>query len=579
MTTAPARYRSLLAAYLSPQRARVALLAALLFGSTAFQLGGPRVLRQFIDQARAGSADELLVQTALLFLAVALAGQLFEAAVVYLGADVGWAATNALRADLLAHVLALDLRFHGHHTPGELIQRVDGDVAALSNFFSQFVVRVLGSLLLIAGIVALLLRDDWRLGLGMLALAALGAALLYRLQGVAVTLIQAHRQSFAELSGFWEERLLGTEDIRGIGALPYTMARQASLLGRHMRRARMGNTAGRIMQSAGELLVATGSAATFALSAYLLFGGNISLGTVYLVFAYTDLLAWNVLQIATQLDDFQQAAAGMRRIQELRAIVSSLPDTGRASLPAGPPALAFERVTFGYDQHEPVLRDVSFSLEAGATLGLLGRTGSGKSTIARLLFRFYDPQHGAIRLGGRDTRQLPLAALRSSIGLVTQDVQLFHASVRQNLALFDSAIADARMLEVLEELGLRGWLEGLPHGLDSPLTPGGVSAGQAQLLAFARVFLTDPALVVLDEASSRLDPATEQLIGQATERLLRGRTAILIAHRLATVARVDQIVILEGGRVAESGARAALQADPHSRFAQLLRTGMAEVLQ
>jgi len=578
MSTASRAYIQLLASYLRPQRTRAALLALLLLASTGFQLGGPRVLRQFIDQARAGSPLDVLTQTALMFLAVVLAGQAIEAAVVYLGADVGWTATNLLRADLLAHVLGLDQYFHARHTPGELIQRVDGDVAALANFFSQFVIRVLGSLLLIVGIVALLLWDDWRLGMGMLSIAIVGALALYRLQGFAVKLIKAHRQSFADLSGFWEERLLGTEDLRGIGALPFTMRRQAALLGAHMQQARLGNTAGRIMQSAGELLVAFGTAATFALSAYLLFGNSITLGTVYLVFAYTDLLAWNVMLIATQLDDLQQAAAGIQRIQELRAIASAVPDHGSEVLPDGAPALAFEHVTFGYDERAPVLRDVSFALPSGGTLGLLGRTGSGKSTIARLLFRFYDPQQGHIRLHGIDTRATPIRTLRQRIGMVTQEVQLFYASVRENLTLFNSNIADSRILAVLGELELEPWLRGLPHGLDSPLAPGGVSAGEAQLLAFARAFLQNPALIVLDEASSRLDPATEQLIGRATERLLRDRTAIIIAHRLATVERVDQIMILDEGQVAELGARATLQADPHSRFAGLLRTGMAEVL-
>ena len=534
--TASQPYIQLLSTYLRPQRARTILLAVLLLGSTGFQLGGPRVLGQFIDQARAGAALDTLTRTALIFLAVVLIGQAVEVAVVYLGADVGWTATNGLRGDLFAHVLGLDQSFHAAHTPGELIQRVDGDVAALANFFSQFVVRVLGSLLLIAGIVALLLWEDWRLGLAMLGIAALGALLLGRMQGFATKLIKAHRQSFAELSGFWEERLLGTEDLRGIGALPFNMRRQAELLGTHMRRARLGNTSARIMQSAGELLVAFGTAAMFALSAYLLFGNRITLGTVYLVFAYTDLLAWNVMLIATQLDDLQQAAAGIERIQELRAITSAVPDRGAATLPSGAPALAFEHVTFGYDERTPVLRDVSFELPSGGSLGLLGHTGSGKSTIARLLFRFYDPQAGQIRLHGLDTRAAPIRALRHQIGMVTQEVQLFHASVRDNLTLFQPGISDARILAVLDELGLTPWLRALPHGLDGALAPGGVSAGEGQLLAFARVFLQAPALVLLDEASSRLPgcrPPSYRVYQRRGPRAARARAVAARGRRVA----------------------------------------------
>jgi len=223
---------------------------------------------------------------------------------------------------------------------------------------------------------------------------------------------------------------------------------------------------------------------------------------------------------------------------------------------------------------------VSLSLRPGEILGLLGRTGSGKSTLSRLLFRLYDPQGGAIRLGGADLRSLALGDLRRRVGMVTQEVQLFQASVRENLTMFDPLIDDAQVEAALRALGLWEWASGLPHGLDTALGGGGqgLSAGEAQLLAFTRVFLKDPGLVILDEASSRLDPATERLLERAISRLLAGRSAIIIAHRLATVERADSIAILEGGRLAELGPRVALAANPGSHFARLLRTGIEEVL-
>jgi ABC-type multidrug transport system fused ATPase/permease subunit len=232
-----------------------------------------------------------------------------------------------------------------------------------------------------------------------------------------------------------------------------------------------------------------------------------------------------------------------------------------------------------------VLHGVAFRLEPGEILGLLGRTGSGKTTVTRLLFRLYDPDAGAITLGSQgratDLRRLTLASLHERVGIVTQDVQIFRASVRDNLTFFErSHVPDSEIVALLEEIGLGPWLRGLPRGLDTELESGGtgLSAGEAQLLAFARVFLKNPGLVVLDEASSRLDPATEQLIERAVDRLLRGRTAIIVAHRLSTVQRADKILILDGGRVVEAGPREALAADPDSHFAGLLRTGMEEVL-
>jgi ABC-type multidrug transport system fused ATPase/permease subunit len=212
-------------------------------------------------------------------------------------------------------------------------------------------------------------------------------------------------------------------------------------------------------------------------------------------------------------------------------------------------------------------------------LGVVGRTGSGKTTLTRLLPRFYDPLTGVVRLGGADLRTVQLAAVRARIGLVTQEVHLFDASVRDNLTLFDGGVPDDRLVGVLDTLGLAGWLRELPRGLNTPVGFGGVglSAGQAQILACARVFLRDPDLVILDEASSRLDPATERLVHAALGRLLDGRTGIIVAHRLATIAYADDILLLEDGQVREYGPRLALAADPTSRFARLLRVAAEEV--
>ena len=213
-------------------------------------------------------------------------------------------------------------------------------------------------------------------------------------------------------------------------------------------------------------------------------------------------------------------------------------------------------------------------------LGLLGRTGSGKTTLARLIFRLYDPRSGCIEINGEDVRNASLETLRRNIAIVTQDVQLFRASVRDNLTFFDRSVSDAQILNTLEELELSEWYRSLPKGLDTELDTGSrsLSAGEAQLLAFTRVFLRNPGLVILDEASSRLDPATEQRLERAIDKLLQNRTAIIIAHRLGTVQRADEIMILDRGTVSEYGNRKQLAADANSRFYQLLQTGMEEVL-
>jgi ABC-type multidrug transport system fused ATPase/permease subunit len=226
------------------------------------------------------------------------------------------------------------------------------------------------------------------------------------------------------------------------------------------------------------------------------------------------------------------------------------------------------------------LKDVTFQLEAGQVLGVLGRTGSGKTTLARLLLRLYDPQEGEIRVEDVPIRSIREASLRQRVGMITQDVQLFHASVRDNLTFFEPDVPDDLLRAQLIDLGLWPRIAALPNGLDTELATGGrgLSAGEAQLLTCARLFLRDPGLVILDEASARLDPATERLIEQAIDRLLTHRTGIIIAHRLKTVLRADRILILEDGCIVEDGDREALQRDPQSRFYQLLQTGLEEVL-
>jgi ABC-type multidrug transport system fused ATPase/permease subunit len=336
------------------------------------------------------------------------------------------------------------------------------------------------------------------------------------------------------------------------------------------------------------LVYVIGYAAGLALAVYLFSHGQASLGTAYLITYYISMLSTPLQSIRAQVEDLQQASASIQRVQELFAIQPQVtpPGLSMQALPAGALSIEFKDVSFKYrdgpnddDGEANVLNDISFTLLPGRVLGILGRTGSGKSTLTRLLFHFYDPSQGTIRLGGADLRNVTLADLRRQVGMVTQDVQLFQASLRENLAFFDANIQDARLEQALLTLQLSEWVQSLPEGLDTALAGGqNLSAGEAQLLAFARVLLKDPGLVILDEASSRLDPATEALMERAIDHLFSGRTGVVIAHRLKTIQRADDLLILDEGRIVEYGPRQALANDPSSRFYHLLQTGLEEAL-
>lgn len=597
-------YRALLGRYLRPLWRRVVVLAILLFAAIGLQLAGPQILRLFIDTATGGhalaftGASQALIVAALLYLATALAGQAVALLETYVAENLAWVATNRLRADLMLHCLRLDMGFHKQHTPGAMIERIDGDVSLLANFLSRFVVQVLGNLLLLVGILVLLFRVHWLVGATFTGFAILALAVLSRVQGLAAPRWVAVRQASAELFGFLEERLSGTEDVRSAGAAPYMVRRLLERMRDLLRKQRLASLVGGVLGNTLNLTFMLVTAAAFVLGAFLFRSGTITLGTVYLILSYTQLLRNPIDQLNRHVLDLQQASAGIARIRQLLETRSALggedeiggrgdgkirsgtPNIDPADLAtvAGslhpPITVELDHVTFGYDAREPVLHDICLSVAAGTVLGVVGRTGSGKTSIARLLFRLYDPQAGVVRLDGVDVRDLPRAELTRRIGMVTQEVDLFHATVRDNLTFFDRTIGDEQILTALGGLGLESWYRSLPKGLDTPLAGGGgLSAGEAQLLAFVRVFLKDPGLVILDEATARLDPATEALLERAVNKLLQGRTGLVIAHRLGTLRRADDVLILEQGRVVEYGARARLAADPGSRFAGLLRAG------
>jgi ATP-binding cassette subfamily B protein len=563
------QYLDLLSSYLRPQRRTVAGLVFLVMLNVGLQVANPQLIRVFIDDALGGEEQRRLILIAATFMAFAFLTQIVAVVNTFLSEKVGWTATNALRSDLATHCLSLDMTFHKSRTPGEMISRLDGDVDALSGFFSQFVLYLVANCLLLGSVLVLLFIEDWRIGIALSVFAFSALFALMRLRGFAVSKWVALREETAQFYGFLGEQLKGTEDIRANGARPYSRRRFYEHLRAWLPLSVSSGLAFAWMWMASLALFTVGNAVALVVSFLLWDQGSLSIGSVYLIFHYTELLRRPIDQIREQIQQLQTASASIVRIAELFAITPAILDDGTQTLPPGALSLALKELDFGYEPDEPVLQAINVRLEPGQVLGLLGRTGSGKTTIGRLLVRLYDAGDGAVELGGVPVKDLPLEELRSRVSVVTQDVQLFQGSVRDNLTFFDPSTQDAQLLEAIAGLGLGAWLESLPRGLDTEIDPGSLSAGEAQLLACTRAFLSEPGLIVLDEATSRLDPATQRLIDSAFERLLTSRTGIIVAHRLATVDRADYIAVLENGRVVEMGERIALLADPDSRFHRL----------
>ncbi|MFN5059614.1 MAG: ABC transporter ATP-binding protein [Chloroflexota bacterium] len=577
-----AQYQALLYKYFWPQRLQVALLFVLILLDNAFLLYGPNLLGQFVDAAISGAEASALQQLGVLYLVTALLRQVAQLTTTYVGEMTGWRAANSLRYDLAKHTLGLDMSYHKQQTPGVMIERIDGDVSSLNRFFSQIVLQIGGSILLLVSTVGLLMWLDWRLGLLLLAFTILSAWVMYSLREIAVPFWEGGREASAQLFGFLEERLAGIEDIRGLGASQNVLRRLDAL----MERKNYFDIRGRVYGSSTWIipigLAGLMSMVILGVGSWLYLRGEIGIGLILMTILYGEMIVWPIRNIASEIDQLQQAAAGIVRVAELQNIKSKLTD-GQADVPHEVPALSFEDVTFAYTDGEvdaaPVLKNVSFQVPAGQTVGLLGRTGSGKSTLIRLLFRLYDVTSGRITINGTALPDFRLESLRQHVGLVTQDVQLFYATIRDNLTFFNTDISDEQLYAALRMLGLERWLQRQPEGLDTLLTSTNMlSAGEAQLIALARVYLKQPQVIILDEATARIDAETERMVERALDTVLAGKTTIIIAHRLQTVRRCDYIAILSQGTLSEYGKESELRDTPSSRYATLLRHGSTEEL-
>ncbi|SDC63576.1 ABC transporter ATP-binding protein [Shouchella lonarensis] len=574
-------YGQLLYQYMRPMRWRVVAVFVLLLISIGCQLLSPLALRQFIDLARTGGSISQMYGAAILFVVWALAGQALHVLVVYMGENVGWRATNALRAELMAHYFTLDRAQQQSFSTGEMIERIDGDVHVLQNFFSHFVISLLGNTTFIVGILIVFVVEDWRIGVVMTMFIMIAFWAIDKMRLLAVPYWQRLRAVIGDFFGFLTEQLAAREEARANGGRTYVLWQFEQLLHKWYPVSKQAHVRGYAMWMTTIFVFTLGNVVAFGLSAWLFQAGIITIGTVVMVFYFTELLIKPIEHIRYQLEDLQKADASILRVKALFQLQATIRNEGEKCLPDGALSVSMRNVSFGYAADTPVLEDIYIQLRATKVLGLLGKTGSGKTTLARLLLRFYEPDEGAIKLGDVAVSEVAQSDLRARVGFVTQDVQLLKATVRDNVTFFDPHVSDEKIITVIDELGLASWYRTLPHGLDTYVGEEGVqlSAGEAQLLVLVRVFLANPGLIILDEASARLDPATEQVLDQAMRRLLAGRTAIIIAHRLATIAHVDEVLILNHGRVLEYGKREQLASTPHTHFYKLLHGGRKELLQ
>ncbi len=571
---------SLLKKYMSPYLSLVMLLAVLLLILSGIDILNPQIIRYYIVAVNEPVLDSRLILIAsILYITVNFIHRGLYVLVRWISQNLAWSTTNDLRIDLTRHCINLDMKFHNQRKTGEMIERIDGDASTLSEFFSTFIIHFLGSFLLLAGVLIAVFVEGWIYGLIFLGFMIIALAALYLVRKVASPLWRKVRESTTALFGVIEENISGFEDIRANGADEFLMKRFHESAQTDFRNKNKAMIVSRVYYAVNVLMGALLNIGILVASYFLADSLGIDGGVLFLLLSYATNILRPLRLILWQLEQLQNSLANVDRIKEWFDIKSEIVDEGNLPFPDEDINLEFDTLDFGYSE-QLVLKNINFNIEAGKKLGLVGRTGSGKTTIARLIFRLYDPNIGKIKINGLNSKKFPLSELRKNIAYVTQEVELFKASLKDNITFFDYDMTDEQVLQVLKDLGLKKWFNQLPKGLETVIFSEdlGLSAGEEQLLALTRAFLKNPKLVILDEASSRLDPATEKQVDLALEKLLEGRSAIIIAHRLATLQKVDDILILEKGEIVEYGSRAELVKDPNSHFSKLLQQGIQEVL-
>jgi len=522
----------------------------------------PYLHKVAIDQIIGGGSFEGFFWWIPLFVGVAVLNFVMQYQQQYLTAFVGENLISKLREDLVTRLQVLSLRYFAEGETGRVMSRVTNDAEALRMFFRTGIATVITDTVTIAGALVLMFYMSPQLTLVAIAMIPVILILTFVLGKFSRKAYRRTRTTIATVTSMTQESVAGMKVIQSF--------------------ANEDNTMKAFDQAQEENVEANLHASKISLSYMPAIGSTRVLGTVLVLFFGSFLYQTGVLNAATQMGvlvafleyqmllffplmtlsqlyvQYQAAMSALERmfdILDTQVEVKELPLNEIQELPPLSKDIRFDHVTFGYDPNVPVIRDVSFKVAYKQKVAMVGPTGAGKSTLINLLCRFYDPLSGSITVDGRNLRTISLRSLRSQLGIVLQDSFLFNTTVRENIRYGRPAATDEEVIAAAKAVGADDFIMRLPEGYDTMISEGStnISVGQRQLISFARALLTDPRILILDEATSSVDPYTELIIQNALQKLLENRTAIIIAHRLSTVRSADKIIVLNSGQVIEEG--------------------------
>ncbi|MBI5556262.1 MAG: ABC transporter ATP-binding protein [Deltaproteobacteria bacterium] len=555
-------------AYSRPHWLKVAgaiMLSMIVIGAS---LALPYMVRLGIDRYVVNTAMETtarihgLGRLAVIFIGVIVGGFAANFYQVVILEWTGQTIMHQMRQQLFKHMLGLDLAYFHNNPGGKLVTRLTNDIQNMHEMFTSVIVTLFNDFFQLAGIMIILFWMNWRLALILSLLLPVIALSIVLFSRLARDAFRAIRTSLARINAFLQESLSGIAVIQLFLREKDTHEKFVDLSRGYLDKNLYQIKIFGIFMPAIELFSATATGCIIWYGGGEVIRQQLTLGELVAFLSYMRLFFQPIRELSQKYSIVQSAMASAERIFQLLDTMGTLPSPQpRLDQPRLRGEVIFRQVGFGYDASQPVLHDLSFRIEPGHTLAIVGATGSGKSTIVNLLERFYDPDRGVILIDGRDIRDLNTRWLRQQVGLVMQDVFIVPASIRENI-LLDRRMDEEGLREIIDKAQLAGLVGKLPAGLETRIGEGGMdlSAGQKQLLAFARVLARDPKILILDEATSSVDSETEMLIDRAIASTLANRTGIVIAHRLSTIRRADHILVMEQGRIAEEGSHGELMA-------------------
>ena len=557
------------------------MLVLVILGAAA-QAGGPWLIGRAIDRYILPGDIAGLSRIMLLLFGVYVVGAIASRGQVYQVGSIGQSLLASMRARIFGRLQHLPLRFFDRRPVGDLMSRVTNDVDTLNQLFSQGLTQLLGSLFSLIGIVVAMLFLNWNLALACFTIIPIMLFLTSFFARRARRAFRLTRETVGDVTAGAQEDITGIREAQAFNRTEENIAR--------FRRRNAANRDANVQavaitsafSPAIDVLSTLATALVIGYGGYLVFAGSLSVGVLTAFLIYVQQF-FRPIQLASQV--YTQAQAAVAGAERIYNILDEEPEPadppGATALGPAKGRISFEHVTFGYDAGRPVLHDVDFEVEPGRTVALVGPTGAGKTTIASLIPRFYDATEGTVRIDGRDVRELARKDLRANIGIVLQEPFVFSGTIAENIGYGRSGDPSEASREEVEAaarvVNAHGFIVDLPDGYDTVLGEGGgsLSQGQRQLLSFARAVLTDPRILILDEATSNIDTRTEAIIQTALATLLSGRTSVVIAHRLSTIRNADLILVIQSGTIEESGTHAGLM-EKNGLYADLYRRQFRE---